>query len=65
MIITLGESPIRLLGIPCLSGFYSEDESDDWFYDKFTKCGVQFDSNMPFASVHPLSRDARRDKPFN
>jgi len=54
LIISLGESPLRLLGIPCLNDFKSRNVEDDWFYDSFTKCGVQIDSNMPQASIHPL-----------
>ncbi|CAK8697200.1 unnamed protein product [Clavelina lepadiformis] len=56
VIISLGESPLRLLGIPLFNNFDVECLDQDWFYDIFTKCGIQFDSNMPLACMHPLGR---------
>lgn len=64
IIVNLGETPLRLLGIPCLNNFYTSDESEDWFYDAFTPCGICFDSNMPYASIHPLSRRETAKKQF-
>ncbi|XP_078488043.1 uncharacterized protein LOC104265960 [Ciona intestinalis] len=54
IVIGFKESPLRLLGIPCLNDFLSQNKEDNWFWDDFTPCGIQFDSNMPNAGKHPL-----------
>ena len=64
VIINLKETILPSLAIPSLNDFYEHQYGEDWFYDKFTPCGVSFDYMMPHASHFPMGRQPTRNKPW-
>ncbi|XP_077972690.1 uncharacterized protein LOC144427391 [Styela clava] len=56
IMIGLGETIIRSVGVKSINDLYSEDKSKNWFYDNFTTSGVSFDGMVPHACSTPLGR---------
>ncbi|XP_077972689.1 uncharacterized protein LOC144427390 [Styela clava] len=56
IMIGLGETIIRSVGVKSINDLYSEDKSKNWYYDNFTTSGVSFDGMVPHACSTPLGR---------
>ncbi|XP_077971942.1 uncharacterized protein LOC144427126 [Styela clava] len=56
IMIGLGETIIRSVGVKSINDLYSEDKSKNWYYDSFTTSGVSFDGMVPHACSTPLGR---------
>nr|XP_039263526.1 uncharacterized protein LOC120339462 [Styela clava] len=56
IMIGLGETIIRSVGVKSMNDLYSEDKSKNWYYDNFTTSGVSFDGMVPHACSTPLGR---------
>ncbi|XP_039263370.2 uncharacterized protein LOC120339333 [Styela clava] len=56
IIIGLGETIIRSVGVKSINDLYSEDKSKNWFYDMFTPSGIAFDGMVPHSCNTPLGR---------
>ncbi|XP_077965631.1 uncharacterized protein LOC144411864 [Styela clava] len=56
IIIGLGETFIRSIGIKSLNDLHSDDKSKNWFMDMFTPSGISFDGQVPHSCNNPLGR---------
>ncbi|XP_077973843.1 uncharacterized protein LOC144429607 [Styela clava] len=56
IIVGLGETFIRSVGVKSFNDLYSDDKSKNWFYDKYTPCGIAFDGMVPHSCNNPLGR---------
>ena len=56
ILISLGETILPAVAIPCLNDFFElyKKRDGDWFYDDKTPKGISFDGFMPHASKTPL-----------
>ncbi|XP_077968543.1 uncharacterized protein LOC120344992 isoform X2 [Styela clava] len=56
LIIGIGETFIRSVGVKSLNDLYSGDASKNWYYDMFTPSGISFDGRVPHSCNIPLGR---------
>ncbi|XP_077970329.1 uncharacterized protein LOC144425048 [Styela clava] len=56
IIIGLGETFIRSVGIRSINDLNSDDKKLNWYFDVITPCGVSFDGRVPHSCNNPLGR---------
>nr|XP_039257629.1 uncharacterized protein LOC120334227 [Styela clava] len=62
IIIGIGETFIRSVGVKSINDLYSGDKSKNWYYDVFTPSGVSFDGRVPHSCNTPLGRQEPTEK---
>ena len=61
-LINLGETILPTLGIESLNNLKIPDESENWFFDSYVKCGLAIDQMACFSSKTPLGRKGFKAK---
>ncbi|XP_077965746.1 uncharacterized protein LOC144411911 [Styela clava] len=56
IVIGFGETLIRSVGVKSINDLYSENQTQNWFYDTFTPRGVAFDGRVPHSCNTPLGK---------
>ncbi len=62
MLINIGETYLRTVGVEFLNNFKTGKDEDDWFFDDVTKCGISPDGFIGYACKNPFGRQGHYKK---